>query len=273
MFRTRQEDHRLRLRVHKPAKNDTATSRTITTITRLVRIFKCPRASAYLVTVRHKGTLLGRSNCLVYTHQPKWKLTSIQLDNDAATVMRVIALTIASVAPAPTKPWDQRIVLGCWAAKFLPLCAEHLPTYPISHIGFSLSYAQQFLRTPNISFNILQRSLLNPFSGRSFLRSAKRANRPVLCWTVNQENMMRWGIQEGLDGVVTDDPERFLRVEEDWESGGEGRVVRMSWKDLGLTMWINLMVLIFGVIFRWRYPDGKKTGSSSGAGTKSTTPI
>ncbi|KAL2058728.1 hypothetical protein ABVK25_000019 [Lepraria finkii] len=56
-----------------------------------------------------------------------WLLLDIKLDNDADEVMRLIAHTISSVPPSPYKPWNQRIVLGCWAAKFIPLCSKHLP--------------------------------------------------------------------------------------------------------------------------------------------------
>lgn len=39
-----------------------------------------------------------------------------QLDNDADDVMRLIAKTIREVPPS-YRPWNQRIVLGCWAVR------------------------------------------------------------------------------------------------------------------------------------------------------------
>ncbi|KAK0516126.1 hypothetical protein JMJ35_002160 [Cladonia borealis] len=180
-----------------------------------------------------------------------WVLLDIKLDNDADDVMRLIAKTIASVAPNPLKPWNQRIVLGCWAAKFIPLCAKYLPTFAITHIGFSLAYARQFLSVPNVSFNVLQQSLLAPYFGARFLRDAKAKGRPVFDWTVNEVPMMRWSISKGLDGVITDDPKKFLEVCDDWEQGK--REIKFPWKSMTMIAWINFMVMIFGSIFWWKH--------------------
>jgi len=169
--------------------------------------------------------------------------------------MRLIAQTIQSVAPN-NKSWDQRIVLGCWAAKYLPLCSTYLPTFAISHIGFSIPYARQFLSVPNVSFNILQKTLIVPYFGARFLRDAKAKGRPVFVWTVNEESMMTWSISNGLDGVITDDPEKFLEVCEDWERGH--RKVDISWGQWMMIFWINFMVLIFGSIFWWKYGGTQK---------------
>lgn len=38
--------------------------------------------------------------------------------------------------------------------------------------------------------------------------------------------MMKWCIARGLDGVITDDPKRFLEVCDEWEQGR--REIRMS---------------------------------------------
>ena len=148
-------------------------------------------------------------------------------------------------------PWDHRIVLGCWAAKYLPLCTKHLPTFPITHIGFSTSYARLFLRVPNVSFNMLQHSLLVPFVGSRFLRDARRKGRPVYTWTVNDDEKMKWCIQEGLDGVVTDDPKRFREICKDWKQGC--RRVNIPIKSWAMTAWIQCMVLLFGTIFWWKF--------------------
>ena len=165
--------------------------------------------------------------------------------------MRLIAETIATVAPNSLKPWNQRIVLGCWAAKFIPLCAKYLPTFAITYIGFSLAYARQFLSVPNVSFNILQQTLLSPYFGPRFLRDAKAKGRPVYDWTVNEVAMMRWSISKGLDGVITDDPKKFLEVCDDWERGK--REITIPWKSLTMIAWINFMVVVFGSIFWWKH--------------------
>ena len=165
--------------------------------------------------------------------------------------MRLIAETINKVTPHSEKPWNQRIVLGCWAAKYLPLCAEYLPSFSITNIGFSTTYARQFFRTPNVSFNMLFQTLLVPYFGSSFLKEARRKGRPVYTWTVNDEDKMRWTIRQGLDGVCTDNPKRFLEVCEDWEQGHQ--TIKISRKEWFSTAWIQLMICLFGAIFWWKY--------------------
>ena len=197
-----------------------------------------------MATPRHQG-MLRPPSCPTPHAEP------IQLDNDASTVMRLIASTIASVSPSRTKSWNKRIVLGCWAAKYLPLCAQYLPTFPITHIGFSIPYARQFLSVPNVSFNILQKSLIAPIIGPRFLRDAKKKGRPVYDWTVNEDNFMKWSIKHELDGVITDDPKRFLEICQEWEQGRQEIVT--TFKQWLLVSWINWMVIVFGIVFWWKH--------------------
>ena len=42
-----------------------------------------------------------------------WILLDIKLDDDADDMMRLIAKTLDDVKP--TRPWNERIALGCWA--------------------------------------------------------------------------------------------------------------------------------------------------------------
>lgn len=62
-----------------------------------------------------------------------------------------------------------------------------------------------------MGFNIFQKMLVGPF-GVLFLRRARAAGRPVFAWTVDDERWMEWCIRNGLDGVITDNPARFLEV-------------------------------------------------------------
>lgn len=185
--------------------------------------------------------------------------------------MRLIAETIASVPPNPLKPWNQRLVLGCWAAKSLPLCSKYLPTFPISHIGFSIPYARQFLSVTNVSFNMLQKTLIVPYFGKRFMRDVKHKGRPIFAWTVNEEDMMRWCISQGLDGVITDDPKKFLAVCEDWERGK--REIHISWGQWMMILWVNLMVLAFGGIFWWRHGGMGKQKKRIGRREKAAVPL
>lgn len=70
---------------------------------------------------------------------------------------------------------------------------------------------------------------------------------------------MKWSIAHGLDGVITDDPKRYLEVVEEWEAGNRdpGRV---RWTQRALMMWINVLVIVFGFVFKWKY-GGKRQGT------------
>jgi glycerophosphoryl diester phosphodiesterase len=193
---------------------------------------------------------------LEYLAQPVlediWLLLDIKMDNNPEDVIRLIGSTIRSVQPSPGRPWSSRVVLGIWSAKYLPLCAHHLPNFPITYIGFSITYASYFFSVPNVSFNMLQASLMPPW-GRAFLRKAQCDKRPVFAWTVNEAKRMRWDIRQGLDGVITDDPKLFLEVRKGWHEG-----MRES---LGLRIWldvlrINFFALILGfVLLTFNYKE------------------
>ncbi|KAL9624869.1 MAG: hypothetical protein Q9160_000916 [Pyrenula sp. 1 TL-2023] len=164
-------------------------------------------------------------------HEHIWALLDIKLDNPPEDVMRLIAQTLDSHSQshAQSRPWSSRIVLGIWAAKYLPLCTTYLPSYPIAHIGFSTSYARQFLSVPHVSFNMLQPLLLGPI-GAKFIRDVRQdPDRSLFVWTVNDEDMMRWSIRKEVDGVITDEPEKFLRVCREWGTeDGEGQQRRIQ---------------------------------------------
>jgi glycerophosphoryl diester phosphodiesterase len=177
-----------------------------------------------------------------------------QLDNNADDVMRLIASTIDQV-PAQSRPWKDRIVLGCWATKYLPLAHEYLPDYSITHIGFSTAYAIPFLSVPNISFNTLQHVLIGSL-GASFIRKAKALNRPVFTWTVNQDKKMRWGIRHGLDGVITDDPKRFLEICKEWKQGDENVRESFTWREWFDIVRIQFFVTAFLFLFKWKFGWG-----------------
>ncbi|CBX98667.1 hypothetical protein IAQ61_007715 [Plenodomus lingam] len=195
---------------------------------------------------------------LEYLAQPGlediWVMLDIKLDNEADDVMRLIAETIQSIRPLPSRPWRSRIVLGCWAAKYLPLCSRYLPGFPVTHIGFSTLVASYFFTVPNISFNMNQAVLMTPW-GRLFLRKAQREQRPVYAWTVNDASRMRWDIRRGLDGVITDDPKLFLEVRRAWHEGTKDGVSLMTWLDVAR---LNFFALIYAILFYFMFGFSQK---------------
>lgn len=198
---------------------------------------------------------------LEYLAQPGlediWVLLDIKLDNNADDVMRLIGDTIRSVPPSPSRSWQNRIVLGIWAAKYLPLCSLYVPGFSISHIGYSTLVARYFFKIPNVSFNMAQAVLMTPW-GKAFIRKAQADKRPVYAWTVNDESRMRWDIRQGLDGVITDDPKLFLEVRKSWHEGTNDGLGLLNKLDIAR---INFFMVIYTVLFcivfglrerRWR---------------------
>jgi len=215
------------------------------------------------------------------------------MDNNPENIMRLMAATVANVPPAPGTRWEDRIVLGCWAvrtpaaapslppshtqrnqtnpwpharprqAKYFPLCATHFPSYPVTHISFSVPYARQFLSVPHVSFNMLQASLVSR-AGRRFVRDARRADRRVYAWTVNDSCAMDWCLRrDGVDGVISDDPKKFLDLCDRWDPGA--RPERWPLKMRLNCARINLFAWLFGLLF-WIRHGWVSMGDAQGIG-------
>lgn len=169
--------------------------------------------------------------------------------------MRKIAEAIES-APSPlTGPdWHQRIVLGCWSGRFLSMRAKYLPQYPVTLICVHLGYARQFLQVPGISFNVNQMILMGPL-GRGFLEEVRAARRQIFVWTVNPDNLMRWCIRQGVDGVITDHPDRFRQVCDEWEKrhrDGTGSSLDPNLDRLTLAQYLRVLaVAMYVLLFGW----------------------
>lgn len=189
---------------------------------------------------------------LEYLAQPgmeeMWLMLDIKLVNDAETIMRCLGSTVASVTPPANKAWEERVILGIWAAKFLPFAVEYLPGFPITHIGFSLPYARHFFNVPNVSFNMLFPILLAP-GGKSFIRDAKENHRQVYSWTVNDRDKMEWCIRRKLDGVITDDPKKFLEVCEQFDEYEKEPLLPISWRGyydmVRVWIWVSIAMILF----------------------------
>jgi len=67
-------------------------------------------------------------------------------------------------------------------------------------------------------------------------------------WTINNENTMKWCISKGVDGVITDDPKKYLRVLKDYT----GEKVRLTVQMLASVVWINVLMAIFGPFLQRR---------------------
>ena len=183
-----------------------------------------------------------------------WLLLDIKLDNDADSIMRLLGSTIASVSPSAKKAWKERVVLGIWAAKFLPLAIKYLPGFPVTNIGFSLAYARHFFTVPNVSFNMLLPMLIAP-GGKRFIRDARENyHRQVYAWTVNDKDKMEWCIRRQLDGVITDDPRKFLEVCEKFDEYEREPWMSISargyWDLCRIYVWVTIAAWFFRRMLR-----------------------
>lgn len=190
-----------------------------------------------------------------------WVFLDIKLDNDADQIMRLIASTVASTPSQTSAPWNQRVVLGIWAAKYLPLAQQYLPGFPIMHIAFSTTYARQFFRVENVGFNMMFYALLMP-GGRKFLRDAQeKYRRKMLSWTINGDDNMKWCIRRGLDGVVTDEVEKYMDLAESFDENLEPEPwlpvsPKVLWTALKAYVWVRILLVFYGR----RLEPGAKTG-------------
>lgn len=135
----------------------------------------------------------------------------------------------------------------------MPLCDKYLAGFPISIIGFSLTYARQFLKVENASFNLLLWSLMAPLGSR-FIKKAHGVDRSVFAWTVNEEKHMRWCIDNQIDGVISDDPKKFLEVCEQWEK--DPQPVRWTVREWLYILRLQVMIGFYYILFRWRLGSG-----------------
>lgn len=103
---------------------------------------------------------------------------------------------------------------------------------------------------PDVSFNMLQKILVGPF-GRSFLQDARTAGRPVFAWTVNEIQAMDWSIRHHLNGVITDDPKKYLEFCKNFDE--KSPAMKPTFKDYLLIIWINILAALFSLLFRWRH--------------------
>lgn len=198
---------------------------------------------------------------LEYIAQPSlqdvWILLDIKLDNDAENVMRLIAETLASV-DFGSRPWHSRVVLGIWAAKYLSLCVKYLPSYPVAYIGFSTCYARQFLKVPNVGFNMFAKTLYGPI-GTRFIRDVQKAKRPLYFWTVNEPGVMKWSICKGADGVITDDPKLFNDVCDEFDDDTDAQQSYITWSQWLYTFWLYVLMALFSIPLKHRFPGTADT--------------
>ncbi|KIW36320.1 uncharacterized protein PV06_11418 [Exophiala oligosperma] len=100
---------------------------------------------------------------------------------------------------------------------------------------------------------MLQETLVSPL-GRSFIRDARAAQRPILSWSVDNEKGLDWCVRRELDGVVTDNPKKLLELRE--SSVKSGRPLVWSVRRIASLLRINMIIWVFNFIFGRKYGFG-----------------
>jgi hypothetical protein len=95
---------------------------------------------------------------------------------------------------------------------------------------------------------MFQMLLVGP-RGNAFLQEVKKkkADRSILLWTVNEESWMKWSIRQEVDGVITDDPKKYLEVCKSYNKDEKLRHSLESWKAI---FRMHIRYLVFAFAFR-----------------------
>ncbi|KAK7206376.1 PLC-like phosphodiesterase [Myxozyma melibiosi] len=152
----------------------------------------------------------------------KWLCIDVKADNDVA-VIEGIAKVMMEVMADPLF-WKERVVLGIWLVKFLPLCHKHVPEIPLIHIGVDLSYAANFIHEPSvIGISMVMVSIYTQ-RGYDLITQLHDLGKFIYVWTVNPPELMTLCIALGVDAVLTDEPVKFEQCRVDaLAKAGESR--------------------------------------------------
>jgi hypothetical protein len=186
-----------------------------------------------------------------------------QPDVNPTIILSLLEAAIAAVAPHPARAWAQRVVLGVWGARYLPLVKQHLPGYAVTHITFSTLYSRAaFLPHQYVCFNALAAPLALRPLGTRFVRRAHALGRSVTVWTVNEPGEMRQACALGVDGIITDEPQLLAHIRDEWRAG-RGRVP-FTWRSQAKALWYHALgvhVLALLVVKDVLFPPGSNVSS------------
>ncbi|KAF2994114.1 hypothetical protein E8E14_000665 [Neopestalotiopsis sp. 37M] len=165
-------------------------------------------------SLRAPGEPLARLvDLLRYVAEPEqkhiWLLLDIKTHDNVDDMFKSLAAALDSV-PADV-PWNQRIILGVWTVEWLAACLRTLPQFPMSLIAWSPSLVSALLPVPHLNFTMFNYSFATA-RGSRLRREARKRGQLVFSWTDNADEWMALSIRNEVDGVVTDDPKRFLEL-------------------------------------------------------------
>jgi phosphatidylglycerol phospholipase C len=98
---------------------------------------------------------------------------------------------------------------------------------------------------------MFQKIMVGPF-GDAFLRDVRKAKRSIFLWTVNDEESMKWSIYKGVDGVISDDPKKYLEVCESYQ----GEKIHLAFRSWMFIIFMNMMIPLVTVLLAYRMRSG-----------------
>jgi phosphatidylglycerol phospholipase C len=124
-----------------------------------------------------------------------------------------------------------------------------MPDFPVALTTFSPTYATAMLEVqPNLHFSLFNHSFATG-RGSRFRKQARKTSRKVFSWSDNGAEWMARSIRNQVDGVITDDPDRFLKLCSQWgDDNAREKASKSSIRQMILWMSLNAGILLFELI-------------------------
>ncbi|KAJ3036964.1 hypothetical protein HDV00_002156 [Rhizophlyctis rosea] len=104
-----------------------------------------------------------------------------------------------------------RIYFGFWEPAYMLWAWQYLPRFKLSYIGWDMAVANAYLAHTDVeSFNLYYDPVRNDTTG--FVRRAKRAERQVFVWTIDDKEHMIKARKLSVDAVLTNRPDICLEL-------------------------------------------------------------
>ncbi|KAK8101946.1 PLC-like phosphodiesterase [Apiospora kogelbergensis] len=175
---------------------------------------------------------------------PVLRSVYLQRDDAADELFKSISAAFAHV-PSPSRPWEQRVILAIWDAPWLAACTQYLPGFPLALTTPSPAYASAMLPIPGLHMSLLNYSF-NTRRGANVRDEATSLGRKVFSWTDTAPEWMALSVENKVDGVITDDPEGFIRLCAQWKDKETRRKARkwtmweaVFWLGINANVWIT----------------------------------
>lgn len=132
-------------------------------------------------------------------------------------------------------------------------CFRHLPGFSVMLLTPSPAYASTMLGVPNLHFGLLNYTFSHGRGAEFILRARdqRQHDQLIFSWSDNADQWMAQSIRNGFDGVITDDPKRFIELYGQWDDARvRKRASRWTLWELAFWLGINIIVWIEETISR-----------------------